>query len=83
MANYVINNNKYNSLAFMVLADDTERERGNIEEAENMKKKCEINGWISILMKNDWETIYGENVKKKNSQFIKWISIIKLINLKS
>ena len=65
MTNYVINNNKYNSLAFMVLADDTERERGNIEEAENMKKNCEINGWISISMKNDWKTIYGENVKKK------------------
>ena len=37
MSNYVINNNKYNSLAFIVLIDDTERERGKIE-GKNEKK---------------------------------------------
>ena len=65
MANYVINNNKYSSLSFMVLCDDTERERGNKEKAEKMKNSCKENGWIPISMKNDWKTIYGENVKKK------------------
>ena len=65
MANYVINNNKYSSLSFMVLCDDTERERGNEEKAEKMKSSCKENGWIPISMKNDWKTIYGENVKKK------------------
>jgi phosphoglycolate phosphatase-like HAD superfamily hydrolase len=67
MANYVINNNKYESLSFMVLADDTERERGN-KNVEKMKINCEVNGWICISMKNDWKTIYGEKVKKKNSK---------------
>ena len=65
MANYVINNNKYDSLSFMVVADDDERERGKGEEAEKMKGKCKENGWVCISMKDDWKTIYGENVKKK------------------
>ena len=30
-----------------------------------MKKKCEEHHWICISMKNDWKTIYGENVNKK------------------
>ncbi len=65
MANYVINNNKYSSLAFMVLCDDTERERGNNDKAKSMRETCEKNNWIPISMKDDWKTIYGENVKKK------------------
>ena len=68
MANYVINNNKYDSLAFMLLCDDTERENGNLEKAQNMKNSCQTNGWIPISMKNDWKTIYGVNVKRKNYQ---------------
>ena len=65
MANYVINKNKYPSLAFMVCCDDTERERGNIEKANEMKNNCNNFGWIPISMKDDWKTIYEENVKKK------------------
>jgi len=67
MANYVINNNKYESLSFMVVADDTERERGN-EKVEEMKNNCKEKGWICISMKNDWKTIYGEKVKKKDTK---------------
>ena len=66
MANYVLNENKYDSLAFMVICDDTKRERGNPSKAEKMKRNCETNGWIPISMKNDWKTIYGENVKRKD-----------------
>ena len=65
MANYVLNKNKYPSLAFMVCCDDTERERGNIQKANEMKQNCEKYGWVPISMKNDWKTIYGENVQKK------------------
>lgn len=65
MANYVLNKNKYDSLAFMVCCDDIERERGNLKKATEMKDKCKNNGWIPISMKEDWKTIYGENVKKK------------------
>ena len=67
MENYVINKNKYPSLAFMVCCDDTERERGNIEKANEMKNNCNNFGWIPISMKDDWKTIYEENVKKKTN----------------
>ena len=67
MANYVINKNKYPSLAFMVCCDDTVRERGNLEKANEMKQNCEKFGWIPISMKDDWKTIYGENVTRKEN----------------
>ena len=67
MANYVINKNKYQSLAFMVCCDDLERERGNKKSADDMKENCQKYGWIPISMKDDWKTIYGENVKKKSN----------------
>ncbi|MCR5207083.1 MAG: haloacid dehalogenase-like hydrolase [Eubacterium sp.] len=65
MAEYTINDNKYKAKAFMLCCDDTERENGNPEKAEKMKKSCEENGWTAISMKNDWKTIYGDNVTKK------------------
>ena len=64
MAKYVVKNNPYKSLAFMLCCDDTEREYGNVEKAEKMRKLCEEEGWIPISMKNDWTTIYGDGVKK-------------------
>ena len=69
MANFVVSNNEYKSLAFMVLNDDLERERGNLVEADKMKGLCKKNNWIPISMKNDWKTIYGENVTKKNISY--------------
>ena len=65
MANYVMNNKQYPSLAFMVCCDDLVRERGNEKSASDMKKNCETYGWVPISMKNDWKTIYGEHVTKK------------------
>ncbi len=65
MAEYVINNNPYKSLAFMLCCDDTERENGNLEKAEKMKASCAEYGWIPVSMKNDWTTIYGDNVTRK------------------
>lgn len=65
MANYTINNNEYKSAAFMLCCDDTERENGNTEKAEKMKTTCEENGYTAVSMKDDWKTIYGENVTKK------------------
>ena len=69
MANFVVSNNEYKSLAFMVLNDDLERERGNLVEADKMKGLCKKNNWIPISMKNDWKTIYGENVTKNNISY--------------
>ena len=65
MANFTINNNQYKSAAFMLCCDDTERENGNIEKADKMRTNCEENGYTAVSMKNDWTTIYGENVSRK------------------
>jgi len=62
MANFTISNNKYKSAAFMLCCDDTDRENGNVEKAEKMRKSCEENGWTAVSMKNDWTTIYGDDV---------------------
>ena len=67
MANYVINKNKYPSLAFMVCCDDLTRERGNQVKADKMKSDCATYNWIPISMRDDWKTIYGEHVTKKPS----------------
>ena len=64
MANFTINNNKYKSAAYMLCCDDTERENGNVEKADKMRKTCEENGYTAISMKNDWTTIYGDSVTK-------------------
>ena len=65
MANFVITNNKYPSLAFMLCCDDLERENGNKKKADDMYKACDENGWVPISMKEDWTTIYGDNVVYK------------------
>ena len=65
MAEYVISNNPYPSKAFMLLADDLERENGSQSKADKMQTLCDENGWIPISMKNDWKTIYGDGVTRK------------------
>ncbi len=66
MAEYVTTNNPYKSLAFMLCCDDTERENGNMEKADKMFSLCEEFDWVPVSMKNDWKTIYGEEVTRKN-----------------
>ena len=66
MANYALSNNEYNSLAFMLICDDFDRERGNKLSADKMKDLFKQNNFIPISMKDDWKTIYGENVIKNN-----------------
>ena len=64
MLNYAITGNKYKSLSFFVICDDLERELGNQKKADGCKKLADDNGWIQISMKNDFATIYGDNVKR-------------------
>lgn len=64
MFSYTVTNNKYKSLAFAVLCDDTERELGNPGKAEKVRAACEANGWVPISMKNDFRLIYGRNVTR-------------------
>ena len=65
MAEYVTGNNPYRSLAFMLCCDDTVRENGNEAKAQKMYDLCNEYGWIPISMKNDWITIYGDEVTRK------------------
>ena len=64
MMNYTINDNKYKSLAFMVLCDDVERELGNLPKAAKCEKLARDSGWLSISMRGDFKTIYGDNVRR-------------------
>ena len=65
MLNYAINGNKYKSAAFFVLCDDLDRELGNISKAKSCEDLANKNGWTSISMRNDWKTIYGDNVQRE------------------
>ena len=64
MLNYTVYGNKYKSAAFFVICDDLDREFGNLKKAESCRKLANENGWHQISMKDDWKTIYGDNVRK-------------------
>ena len=66
MGIYTTENNQYYSKAFMLIADDDVREFGNPEKAEEKAEKWRGYGWEVISMKNDWKTIYGDDVTKTN-----------------
>lgn len=62
MAVYAETGNKYQTGIFFLLCDDTVRENGNIKKAKRMEDICREKGWYTISMKNDWTTIFGDNV---------------------
>ena len=64
MNNYALLNNPYRSAAFMLVADDDVRDYGNPEKGPELRKKWEDMGYQVISMRDDWKTIYGEDVKK-------------------
>ena len=64
MHNFTIFNNRYKSAAFMLVADDEERDYGNTEKAQALKEQWEQNGYHVISMKDDFRTIYGDEVTK-------------------
>ena len=63
MLEYTLQNNKYRSMSFFVICDDVERERGNLKRAESDRNLALKHGWNPISMRNDFKTIYGDNVK--------------------
>lgn len=65
MGKYTVKDNPYKAMAFMLCCDDTVRENGNESKAQKMADTCAENGWIAVSMKNDWKTIYGEEVTRK------------------
>ena len=64
MLEYTLGNQKYKSKGFMVICDDRERENGSPEKAASVTQLSNEKGYITISMKNDWKTIYGENINK-------------------
>ncbi|MBR4501917.1 MAG: haloacid dehalogenase-like hydrolase [Clostridia bacterium] len=64
MHNYTIFNNRYRSAAFMLIADDETRDYGNTEKAQPLRKQWEESGYHVISMKDDFRTIYGDDVRK-------------------
>lgn len=69
MLNYTIDDrNKYPSLAYMIIADDSEREWGKQDyskKSEEYKEK----GYIPISMKNDFAEIYTSGITKAELQY--------------
>ena len=64
MINFSLRGNKYRTLAFFVICDDLEREFGDMKKANKCIKLAEDNGWIKISMRDDFKTIYGDNVRR-------------------
>ena len=64
MHNYVIGGNVYRSAAFMLVADDDVRDYGNPEKGAALAEKGAAAGYNVISMRDDWKTIYGEDVVK-------------------
>lgn len=69
MHNFTKGNNKYRSEVFMVLADDEDEDHVNMVETNKRKASWEKNNYNIISMKDDWKTIYGENVEKVDFEF--------------
>ena len=63
MINFSLRDNKYRTAAFFVICDDLEREFGNVDKANKCIKLADDNGWIKISMRDDFKTIYGDDVK--------------------
>ena len=64
MHNYCLGNKKYKSQVFMVVADNYDDDHATKSITDGRIADWEAAGYPMISMKNDFTTIYGENVKK-------------------
>ena len=64
MNNYALLNNRYRSAAFMLVADDDVRDYGNPAKHDELTEKWQGMGYQVVSMRDDWKTIYGEEVRK-------------------
>ena len=55
--------------AFMLIADDEDRDHANREKALSLGKQWREAGYYVISMKDDFKTIYGEGVLKTDFTF--------------
>ena len=75
MHNYTISHNPYRSAAFMLVADDEERDYGSTEKTMKLRQRWEESGYEVVSMKDDFRTIYGDHVKKTGS--FHWLEELK------
>lgn len=64
MMSYTLANEAHPSMAFMVLADDAEREYGDAAKAAEKRTNWEERGYTVFSMAQDFANIYGEGVEK-------------------
>ena len=68
MHNFCLSNS-YKCAAFMLIADDEDRDHANREKALNLGKTWREAGYHVISMRDDFKTIYGEGVQKTDFSF--------------
>ena len=71
MHNYTLFSNKYRSAAFMLVADNEEQDYGSAEKVQPLKEKWAASGYNVISMRDDFRTIYGDEVKKTGT--FRWL----------
>ena len=64
MCKYVLDNNKYPSAAYLIVADDATRDYGNESTWEEKNETYAGSGINLVSMRNDWRTIYGDSVAR-------------------
>ena len=69
MHNYCLGNAKYRTAAFMLIADDEERDHANREKALKLAEQWRQAGYHVISMRDDFRTIYGFGVQKVDFTF--------------
>ena len=69
MHNYALSNPKYRSAAFMLIADDDQRDHANREKALALGDQWRQAGYHVISMHDDFRTIYGDGVAKTDFTF--------------
>ena len=69
MHNYALGNQKYKSAAFMLIADDEQRDHANREKALTLGEQWRQAGYHVISMRDDFKTFYGDGVTKTDFTF--------------
>ncbi len=64
MHNYCLSNPKYKSAAFMLIADDPDRDHANRDKALALGEQWLQAGYYVVSMRDDFKTIYGPGVTK-------------------
>lgn len=65
MAQYAV---QHGGRAYMLLCDDLERDWGDAETAAAFAETCAEYGYVTISMRDDFVTIYGEDVIRTESE---------------